>query len=70
MDRQSSRLPCPRPNGPCSGSAAACCVPAYHWGGPEVLTAPSTPVNSEVVCPLVANQQGGAVLCVAYGLAI
>ena len=44
-------------------------VPACHWDGPEVLTTPSTPVNSEAVCPVVADQHGGADLCVACGLA-
>ena len=44
-------------------------VPVCHWDGPEVLIAPSTPVISEVVCPVVAYQQGGADLCVAYWLA-
>jgi hypothetical protein len=40
-----------------------------HWDGPEVLAAPSTPVNSVVTCPVTAYQQGGADLCAAYGLA-
>jgi len=46
-------------------------VPARHWDGPEVLTAPSTPVNSEVVCPVLWSpiSKVGADLCVAYGLA-